>query len=321
MMTSTVTPSQQSTQAIRRPHPLLSVLAWELYRRHASRKAWWLFLLAFGFFVFILWLLSILRFAGTSSFGNGATFTVAVTSAQGQVMVLPTLTFLLALILPFMNADGVTHDLKQRTHELLMSTPVPTWAYFWGRYAACALSSLGLAALLLLALLLTGLLLHQTHDYPLPQVQAIGLIWGVAVVPATLLLSSVTFALGTLLGRRSSLAVLGVILSWFVCTVVLPVIPVAGSGRIPSWYLHWEPTNVGMTAVLQAPYTQSLSTILSSTSSGVSDSAILSALAHLEQHIPDLGPWILPHLIWVGLGLALVLIAGFSFKRFRNVPG
>jgi hypothetical protein len=112
-----------------------------------------------------------------------------------------------------------------------------------------------------------------------------------------------------------------VILGWFVCTVVLPVIPVAGSGRIPSWYLHWEPTNVGMAAVLQAPYAQSLSTILNSTSSGVSDSAILSALARLEQHIPDLGPWILPHLIWLGLGLTLVLIAGSSFNRFRNVTG
>jgi hypothetical protein len=76
-----------------------------------------------------------------------------------------------------------------------------------------------------------------------------------------------------------------------------------------------------MAAVLQAPYAQSWSTILSSTSSGVSDSVILSSLARQEQHIPDLGPWILPHLIWLGLGLALVLIAGFSFKRFRNVPG
>jgi hypothetical protein len=112
-----------------------------------------------------------------------------------------------------------------------------------------------------------------------------------------------------------------VILTWFVSTVILPVIPVAGSERIPSWYLHWEPTNVGMAAVLQASYSQSWSTILNSTSSGVSDSATLSALARLQQHIPDLGPWILPHLIWIGLGLALVLIAGFSFKRYRNVPG
>ena len=39
-----------------------------------------------------------------------------------------------------------------------------------------------------------------------------------------------------------------------------------------------------------------------------------------EQQMPDLTPWILPHLIWIGLGLALVLIARLSFKRFRNIP-
>jgi ABC-type transport system involved in multi-copper enzyme maturation permease subunit len=321
MSTTALTSSRKPTRAIKRPHPLLAVIAWELCRFRTSRRGWWILLLAFGFFLFVIWLLWIARFAGNAAFGNGATFTVSVTSAEGLVMILPTLTFLLALIVPFVNADGIARDLKQRTHELLMSTPLPTWAYFWGRYAACVLLSLGLAVVLLVALLLMGLILHQTQaDYPLPQVEAIALIWTVALAPTTTLISSVTFALGTVLQRRSSLAVLGMILSWFVCTVVLPVIPVAGSGKVPSWYLHWEPTNIGMAALLQAPYAQGASAILNSTSSGGSDSSILSALANLEQQMPDLGPWILPHLIWIGLGLALVLIAGCSFKRFRNVP-
>jgi len=123
------------------------------------------------------------------------------------------------------------------------------------------------------------------------------------------------------LRRRSTLAALGIILGWFLCSVALPVIPAAGSGRVPSWYLHWEPTNLGMAAQLQAPYTQGFSTIFSSASGGDSDSSILAALLKLEQQMPDLGPWILPHLVWIGLGLALGLIAWSSFRRFRNVVG
>jgi ABC-type transport system involved in multi-copper enzyme maturation permease subunit len=322
MMTATRSPSRRPARDIGHPQPLLRVVAWELRRVRASRRAWWILLLAFGFFLFIIWLLWIARFAGTSGFGNSATFNVSVTSAQGVVVVLPTLTFLLALILPFMNADGITRDLKQRTHELVMSTSVPTWAYFWGRYAASVLLSLGLAVVLFIALLLMGLILHQTQaDYPLPQVQAMVLIWAVALLPTTILISSATFAIGTLLQRRSGLAALGVILFWFACTIVLPFIPAAGSGRIPSWYLNWEPTNVGMAAQLQAPYAQSYTAIFISPSGEPSDSSVLSALAHLQQQIPDLGPWMVPHLIWIGLGLALVIIASFSFKRFGNVSG
>jgi ABC-type transport system involved in multi-copper enzyme maturation permease subunit len=239
-----------------------------------------------------------------------------------MVMVLPVLSFLLALILPFINTDGIARDLKLRTHELLMSTPLPGWAYFWGRYAACMLVSLGLVALLLVALLLMGLLLHQTQaDYLPPQVLAIVLIWAVALAPTAVLISSVTFALGAVLQRRSNMAALAIILSWFVCTLVLPTIPASGSGRVPAWYLQWEPTNIGMTALLQAPFSQGTLTLLDSASSGGRDSAVLAGLANLEQQMPDLGPWILPHMIWMGVGLALVLIVGCSFKRFRNVPG
>jgi hypothetical protein len=279
-------------------------------------------LLAFGFFFFVIWLLWVARFAGTASFGDSATFTVAVTSPQGLITILPILTFLLALILPFLNAEGIMHDLKQRTHELLMSTSVPTSAYFWGRYAACVLLSLGLVVVLLAAVLLMGFILHLTQaDYPLPQVRAVVLIWAAAVAPTAIFISSVTFAMGTLLQRRSSLAPLGLILGWFVCALVLPEIPVGASRTIPSWYLQWEPTNVGMAARLQAPYGQSVSDIMLSTARGVSDSSILSALGRLEQQVPDLGPWILPHLLWIGLGLVLVIIAGLVFNRFRNVPG
>src|SRR5256884_3560350 len=52
--------------------------------------------------------------------------------------------------------DGVTRDLNRRTHELLMTTALPTWAYVWGRYLAGLVMSLGLALLLLASILGMG---------------------------------------------------------------------------------------------------------------------------------------------------------------------
>jgi ABC-type transport system involved in multi-copper enzyme maturation permease subunit len=303
-------------------HALPTVIAWEARRLRASRTTWVIVLLAFGLFLLVVWLLWLLKFAGSGGFGNGTTFitySIPVTSAQGLVITLPVFSFLLALILPFVNTDGTARDLKQRTHELLMSTSVPSWAYIWGRYLVCLFVSLGLAALLLTALLLMGLILHQTQaDYPPPQPGALILIWAVALVPTAILISSASFALGTILQRHSNLVKIGLILSWFMLGLVLPSIPVGGSGHVPAWYLTWEPTNIGMTALLQAPYNQGATMILTAAANGGSASAILAALADMEQQVPDLGPYILPHLIWVGFGLALVGYAALSFKRFSN---
>ena len=59
--------------------------------------------------------------------------------------------FLLALLLPLLSSAGVAHDVKHRTHELLMTTPVPTWAYIIGRYLFYLLASVGLALILFVA--------------------------------------------------------------------------------------------------------------------------------------------------------------------------
>src|SRR5262249_39843907 len=245
------------------------------------------------------------------------TFTVSITSAQGLIVILPTFSTLLAMILPFVSADGVARDLKQRTHELLMSTALPTWAYTWGRYAACILVSLGLAVLLLVAQLLMGLILHQTQaNYPLPQAGTVVMIWAVALIPTTIFISSVSFGCGTIAQRSSNSVKMGILLSWFVCAFILPVIPVTGAGYLPSWYLSWEPTNNGMAALLQAPYAQGTERILTTVASG-DGSPALPALIALEQHVPDLERWIMPHLVWATLGLGVVVLAALFFQRFR----
>jgi hypothetical protein len=142
-------PERQITTT-RRTSPLLPVLIWELRRFRASRLFWFQ---ALGCFCFLLF--------------------VAGTSARGLLHTLPLVLVVLVLLLPFVTADGVTRDLSRRTHELLMTTALPTWAYVWGRYLAGLLISLGLALLLLASILGMGGLLHLTvADYPLPQIGA-----------------------------------------------------------------------------------------------------------------------------------------------------
>lgn len=314
-MTAATGVSNKQRATARHTHPLLAVMSWEARRLLASRSTWVMLALAAGLFLFGIWSLKAPASTGFNSNGKNVFFYVSVTSAEGLVTVLSFLSFFLALILPFVNADGATRDLKARTHELLMSTPLPSWAYIWGRYLVCLLLSLGLALLLLAALLLMGVMLHYTEpDYPLPRPAVVVSIWAVGKRPTAVLIGSASFALGTLLQRRSNRVKMAMPLIWFLCAQILPFI----IQFIPSWYLSWEPTNIGMALLLQGPYSAGDQTILQSAAFGGSDSAILSALANLEQQIPDLGPWVPPHLVWVGLSLLLVVLASFTFRRFRS---
>src|SRR5207244_2288730 len=164
MNITALTSTGKPTQAIERPLPLTRVMAWELRRFRASRLFW---LQALGFFCFSLFLTWALHapenFSGgvVSNGGGGESLSgfVAGTSAWGLLHTLPTSLVVLVLLLPFVTVDGVTRDLQRRTHELLLATALPTWAYVWGRYLMGLVMSLALALLFLVAILGMGLLL------------------------------------------------------------------------------------------------------------------------------------------------------------------
>src|SRR5579884_2188755 len=150
MQTVAVTTAHRETLASRRPPPLLSVLAWELRRVLASRLFW---LQALGFFVFVLFTLWLGSEPDTFTLFGSLSGFVAGTSVWGLMSFLAAgLLLLLGMLLPFVNADGVTRDLQRRTHELLMTTALPGRAYVWGRYLVGLLISLGLAMLMLVAI-------------------------------------------------------------------------------------------------------------------------------------------------------------------------
>ena len=223
---------------------------------------------------------------------------------------------LLGLLLPFVTADGVTRDLHRRTHELLMTTALPSWAYVWGRY----LVSLGLALLSLAAILGMGWLLHLTiTDYPLPEIGNLMVIWIGIIASATVLVSSLSFALGTLLPRLTTLVKIVILMAWFVGSEIISIVlgnaSHAAHFSLPAWYINWDPTSEGIALGLFNKYMTDFSNLADkATSTAQTQHGLLT----VENTLIDLGGWFAPHLLLAGLSLVLVLIVALAFKRSRN---
>jgi ABC-type transport system involved in multi-copper enzyme maturation permease subunit len=237
-------------------------------------------------------------------------------------MILPAGTLmLLGLLLPFVNADGVTRDLHRHTHELLMATALPTWAYVWGRYLAGLVMSLGLALLLLAALLGMGLFLHLTiADYPAPEIGTVLLLWVGIIASATVLVSSLSFALGTLLPRLATLVKIVILLAWFVGVEMISIelgdASHAANFSLPAWYINWDPTSNGISLGLFNKYMTDFSNLAGkATSTTQTQHGILT----VENTLIDLAGWFAPHLGLSGLSLVLVLVAALAFKRSREI--
>jgi ABC-type transport system involved in multi-copper enzyme maturation permease subunit len=232
------------------------------------------------------------------------------TSAWGLLRTLPISLVVLVLLLPFVTVDGVTRDLNRRTHELLMTTALPTWAYVWGRYLIGLLMSLGLALLLLASILGMGWLLHLTStDYAAPEIGTVLLLWVGMVVSATILVSSLGFAFGTLLPRLSTLIKVVILVTWIVGGVVIPL--GLGKSTPPSWYIHWDPTSGITAAGLRLSYSFNLASI-------TSQAQLQQLILTLENKMPDIAGWFVPHLLLAGVSLVLVLVASLAFQRSRD---
>jgi ABC-type transport system involved in multi-copper enzyme maturation permease subunit len=295
-----------------RTSPLLNVLIWELRRVLASRLFWFQALGCFCFLLFLTWALHASEGFATVSNNVQLYASIAGTSARGLLHTLPTVLLVLVLLLPFVTADGVTRDLSRRTHELLMATALPTWAYVWGRYLAGLLMSLALALLVLASILLMGVLLHLTvAAYPLPQIGAVLFLWVGMVFPATILVSSFGFALSTLLPRLSTLFKVVILVAWIVGAEVIP----RGLGNTPppSWYVNWDPTSAVTALGLHPSYAISLGPWITS------EAQLQQLILTVENKMPDLAGWFAPHLLLAGFSLLLVLMAALAFKRSRDV--
>jgi ABC-type transport system involved in multi-copper enzyme maturation permease subunit len=309
--------SPEQTVVVGRPQPLLAVLVWELRRFAASRVFWLQALGLFCFLVLLTWAQATLdqySKLAASAFIPG-------TSAWGLLATLPPMLVLLVVLLPFITADGVARDLQRRTHELVVSTVVPSWAYVWGRYLMGMLMSLELAVLLLAAILGVGTVLHLTDTgYPAPEPGTVLVLWGGMVVPATVLVGSVSFALVTLFPRLSTIVKISILVAWVIGAMVLPIVISLPSGPngLPSGYSAWDPTSALTALTMLQRYQPNVDPQSAAAMSTVQFQSLINTIAN---QAPDVSAWLAPHLIEAGLSLVLVAVAALGFQRFRDTLG
>jgi ABC-type transport system involved in multi-copper enzyme maturation permease subunit len=326
----------RATGALR---PLLAVLRWELRRTLISPATWILAaMLIVVSVVFLLLSRQQENFgqsypAPTGYVTHSVTGAIPWTTPFGMAVLLPFPALFFGLFLPFATTDGAARDLRRRTHELLMTTPVPTWAYVWGRYLACALLCLGLAVLFLAGIVLTGLVQHgvQPDTYPALDLPATLAIWALIVLPPAILLSGLSFALGTLLPQRTNIVKVGIVFCWFVGGNFLPAYMLDRASRspgfspdhLPAWYtayLAWDPSFVGSGNVhVMGQFQGIISSIVRNYA--LSEQDVLQQVCQVELRMPDLSSFVAPHLVWAAVGLVCVVVAALIFRRFRNVTG
>lgn len=295
---------------------LRSVLLWELRRISASRTTWLIAAGAFALCCLTVWGNTVVGGTYIVSSPHGAvTFVVPYTSVWGLATTLPESPgILLGVFMPFVCTDAVARDWGRRTRDLILSAPLPSWAYVWGRCLAGLLLSLVFAGLYLVAILLVAVLLHlaQFNRYPLPAFPGDIAVWALIMVPPAVLLSSVSSALGSVVPHHTNLIKAGVLVVWLAGGESLEVVLLRPG--TPSWLALWDPTSIAPEIQLNAQ----LFHILSTAAQRMGVPAFLRFVRVYQQTLPDLHAWVAPHLIWVGVGLLAMAAAVKRFDRIRR---
>lgn len=155
-------------------------------------------------------------------------------------------------------------------------------------------------------------LLHlTTTDYPAPEMGNLLLLWVGMVVSATILVSSIGFALSTLLPRLSTWVKVVIMVAWLVIAVVIPLN--LQDGAVPSgWPGNWDPTSAITALGLLPAYAfhpgQSITT----------EAQLQQLILSFENRMTPLAGWFVPHLGLSGVSLVFVLVAALAFKRSRG---
>jgi hypothetical protein len=138
------------------------------------------------------------------------------------------------------------------------------------------------------------------------------------VMPATVLVGSVSFALVTLLPRLSTAVKIVILVAWVVGTMVLPIVIYLPSGPngLPTGYSAWDPTSELTALTMLQRYQPNVDPQSAAAMSATQFQSLINTIAN---QAPDVSTWLAPHLIEAGLSLLLVAVAAFGFRRFRNV--
>lgn len=288
------------------------VAGWELRRLGTSAGNFGLMAGVFVLFVGLVWVKHSWAIPVESGSGRGVVLNVVGSTALGTVFeVVALLLLFFGVLVPFVVADGVARDHRQRVHELLMAAPISTSSYVLGRFIA----SLGVAILLSIVMLAAIAVADLTISFSEPDFVALnwaGLIltWAVLVVPAVVVIGGFSFMLSTLMPRLATPAKVAVVLGWVLLSVVVDV------GHGLGWFGYWTPTGNGVLKVVPPEAAERYASLLQA---GAGSAASLSL--QVQQQLPDLWPWVLPHVGLVGIGAACAGIAALRFRRFQNSLG
>ncbi len=279
--------------------PLFSVWEWELKRVFAKPLNWGFALGSFLFFGAMMWF----KHAWTLGTESGIQFTLYGTSAFGlfyEFTVVLMLVF--AFMLPFVVTEGAARDYRQRIHEVLMATALPTPAYVWGRFLAVFTLAMGQAVLMLIAAWMTGTVLHLRNGlYPQPIWPNLITAWGLIVIPAAILIAGLGFSLGTLWPRRTRLIMLGLLIAWLLFFTVGDVLSV-------------NPTGISMLGSQIPRLVQAVNAQLAS----IPADQQAAWLGRIEAVSPDVRGWWLAQYAQAAAGVACVAVAAAGFRRFRK---
>lgn len=284
---------------------LAAVTLWELRRLRVNLASW---LQAGSALLFFLALLCI-----RNRWDTGGPLVIVGTTNFGQLAELIfDLMLVYGVILPFLVADRVAHDYRERMHELLMTSAVPTWAYVGGRYLACLLVSLNMAVLMLAAQGLVNALLPAIDpSYPAAQMSAALVFWALVVLPSAVFVGSLCFSLGTQFPRYTVIVKVAACIAWV-------ILALDQDPRDLGWRAYWNPTGAGMITTLLTRFLQDAQASLQQVTGAARQTEVV---LHMQQAMPNLTPWLGPYLVLAGLGIVLATLSALGFHRFRDILG
>lgn len=309
---------EQQTMASRtdwaeRPNPLLVVMSWELRRVGSSWRSGAMAVATLLFFMWMVWFKHFWVLALVKD-SRGGQVTIFGTTALGLLFeFINALLLFYWMFLPFVVTGAISRDHKRRVHELLMATPVPTWAFVWGRFLAALVVSLGLSALLLVAMAVVGQIVHLTSPiFPAADPLDLAQDWGLLVLPASVLACAVGVVLGALWPRRAVTIETGALVVWLMLFVLADFFQTLFGPT----FGYFNPTGVPILVELIPRFIQEMQARVPP---GANAAQINEIALRLEQVKPDLTPWVIPHLILVAISLGIVAMGALVFQRFRNV--
>jgi ABC-type Na+ efflux pump permease subunit len=239
--------------------------------------------------------------------GRALPMTVLGSTGLGTLYEVTTSLAFFGMVVIFIAADGVAHDHRHRVHEILMASPIGSFAYVLGRFAAVLAVCAGLSVLVALSIVSANQMIHGSQpDYPPSNLSALATDWAVIVLPSVAAITGLSFMAATLKPTLATAIKLGSVLAWFALSVVVDV------GHGFAWLGYWLPGGMGELKVVPNAVAAQYAALVGA---GL-PTAQLEMQA--QQAVPNLWPWVGPHIGMTVIAIGLALFAAWRFKRYRD---